>query len=334
MINSSTPKQYVYSGTLAPIINSYINEKRGMGVKFEAGAKLLKNFDRFSQGFVFPCDTLPEELMIAYVAKRPGESDSNRNLRIGTIRRFAEYMRRCNYTAYVVPNKMYPKQSGVYAPYIFSELEIGRIFEVADNLDANPQNRHLCVSAPILFRMYYSCGMRASEVMNLTVSDIDLANGVIRIRETKFNKSRYTPMSESLWAICTEFAKVVHPIPCEDAPFFPNPRNDFFKLGAMYALFRKVLWKAGISHGGPGKGPRLHDLRHTFAVHCLKQWSLNGVDLAVALPYLSAYLGHTGLSSTQKYLRLTADVFPYITSSLNDKFGYLIPEIGGELNEE
>ena len=81
---------------------------------------------------------------------------------------------------------------------------------------------------------------------------------------------------------------------------------------------------------GQGYGPRVHDLRHVFAVHCLKRWVVEGVDLTAALPYLSTYLGHTGLKGTQRYLRLTAELYPEIVSTVEAKFGEIIPEVDYE----
>ena len=96
--------------------------------------------------------------------------------------------------------------------------------------------------------------------------------------------------------------------------FFPSPYGGRYPERTIYAYFRRFLWEVGISHGGRGKGPRVHDLRHAFAVHCLKRWVRNAVDLTVALPYLSAYLGHEGLKGTQRYLRLTSELYPDIVA--------------------
>jgi integrase/recombinase XerD len=88
-----------------------------------------------------------------------------------------------------------------------------------------------------------------------------------------------------------------------------------------------VLRKAGISHLGRGKGPRIHDLRHTFAVNCLKKWVLEGKDLNSLLPYLSAYLGHEDMRGSQRYLRLTADLYPDLTTKIEETCSYIIPEV-------
>lgn len=80
------------------------------------------------------------------------------------------------------------------------------------------------------------------------------------------------------------------------------------------------LYHAGISHGGKGHGPRIHDIRHTFAVHCLQRWVDENIDLETVLPYLSTYMGHVGIQSTQEYLHLTSELFPQITRAFEGSF--------------
>ena len=115
--------------------------------------------------------------------------------------------------------------------------------------------------------------------------------------------------------------------------FFPNPKGKPYSQRTVYDKFRVVLWRCRISHGGCRKGPRVHDLRHTFAVHCLKKWVDDGEQVNALLPVLSSYMGHVNLGSVNKYLRLTADVFPDITRRVEKYFGYIIPN-GGHVYEE
>lgn len=93
----------------------------------------------------------------------------------------------------------------------------------------------------------------------------------------------------------------------------------------IHTQFRTLLRMSEIPYGGPGRGPRPHDMRHTFAVHCLNNWVLAGEDLTAGLPVLSTYLGHNDLSGTQRYLQLTAQMYPDITQKLEKQFGELIP---------
>ena len=95
----------------------------------------------------------------------------------------------------------------------------------------------------------------------------------------------------------------------------------------IHAQFRQILRIAKIPYNGSGNGPRPHDIRHTFAVHCLNNWVLSGEDITAALPVLSRYLGHNGLSGTQKYLQLTAQMYPDIVTNLELQFGALIPQM-------
>ena len=111
--------------------------------------------------------------------------------------------------------------------------------------------------------------------------------------------------------------------------------DDIFQFGYelrygnswIHAQFRQILRIAKIPYNGSGNGPRPHDIRHTFAVHCLNNWVLSGEDITAALPVLSRYLGHNGLSGTQKYLQLTAQMYPDIVTNLELQFGALIPQM-------
>jgi integrase len=110
-----------------------------------------------------------------------------------------------------------------------------------------------------------------------------------------------------------------------DAVFFPAPDSGSYHPMTIYAAFRSLLWAAGIAHGGRGHGPRLHDLRHTFAVHRLLQWYQDGTDLTSKLPVLATYLGHQSISDTQRYLQLTAAFLPELAARCEAHFGQIIP---------
>src|SRR5437868_5231401 len=107
--------------------------------------------------------------------------------------------------------------------------------------------------------------------------------------------------------------------------FFPGPSGGPFALRTVYTLFRELLLQCGIPHAGRGKGPRIHDYRHLFALHTLRRWYRAGEDLDAKLPLLATYLGHQHLAGTQRYLHLTAEIFPEITARMNAAFGEVIP---------
>jgi len=323
---SSLPE---YNSILSELIEGYISMKRAIGYKFQKEMRMLKTFDRFVQTFNLKEIALSKEVVNSWMQRTPNETVRNQSNRISIVRGFTEYMNRLSYTAYIPPKGFVTVKRYSYLPYIFSNQEIRLILTECDNFppsDLSP-NRHLIL--PLIIRMLYSCGLRISEAVNLKIADVDFNNGTIFISNTKFNKQRIIPMADSLTKRCREYRQVVLLGRSEESPVFPSPYGGCYASYTIYKLFREVLWKAKISH--TGKGPRLHDIRHTFAVHCLKQWVIEGKNLSNCLPYLSIYLGHEDMRGTQRYLRLTADLYPDIISKVEESCSWLIPEV--TLNE-
>ena len=314
-----------FKSIIGLLITGYIKEMRAVGYKYIKGASLLKQFDTLATKEHLHEKKLPKELVLFWTSKRPNEKDSTRIGRISIVRGLAKYMVRLGYKAYIYPAAAVTINRYSYIPYIFSKEELKSIFTICDNypVSSSSPNRHLIL--PLIFRMLYGCGLRISEALNLKLGDIDLKQGTLFIRDTKFKKERIVPMAKTLTVRCCQYAGKV--LGCMSCPsfFFPSPYGGSYSESTIYKLFRKVLWEAGISHSG--KGPRLHDVRHSHSVHCLKKWVLKKGDLTNLLPYLSAYLGHTDLRGTQHYLRLTADLYPSIISSVEDNFSSLVPEV-------
>ncbi|MGP4074017.1 tyrosine-type recombinase/integrase [Piscibacillus sp. B03] len=315
----------VFQSILGKLIAGYIEEKKAVGYKYKKSSSLLKQFDTLVANENLLEMKLPKELVLIWTEKRSNETVSTRNGRISIIRGLATYMVRLGYEAYIFPAAFISIDRYSYAPYIFSEIELKNIFSVCDNYPISDVSPHRHLILPLLFRILYACGLRISEALSLTLKDIDLNQGVLLIRDTKFGKERKVPMSETLTRRCRLYVEKIHHIESSNTFLFPSPFGGRYKESTIYNLFRDVLWKGGISHSG--KGPRLHDLRHTFAVHCLKKWVINEEDITNLLPYLSAFLGHVDLRGTQHYLRLTADLYPKIIVSVEQNFSILIPEV-------
>jgi integrase len=171
--------------------------------------------------------------------------------------------------------------------------------------------------------------MRVSETVNLRVGDVDLVEGIVTVKAGKFGKDRRVPMSADLTQRCRSYAAAVHRFPTTDQYFFRVSRDSRpVSVSTVYFNFREFLLDAGISYRGKGKGPRLHDLRHTFAVHCLRSWVAEGKDLSAYLPILQTYLGHSHLKQTTQYLRLTTDLYPAIRDQIEERFATMIPRLG------
>lgn len=317
----------IYSSPLQEFIRGVICQKRSLGYKYESSAWTLYKFDQFCLAYGCTEPVLSKELVYEWSQKRPNEAQATLLNRIGVVRQLAIYMTNLGVQAYVLPKNTIPK-GPKYIPYIFSNKELAAFFKQTEacHVHSIVPYRHLIM--PLLFQLLYSCGLRISEALNLKVQDVDLNDGVLTIKDGKFDKDRLVPLSKELLHRCNNYVNEVHLFSESNTYFFPSPNGQAVTKGNVYKNFRKFLWKARISHGGWGKGPRVHDFRHTFAVHCLRRWVLEGKDLTSYLPVLKTYLGHHSFSDTSQYLRLTAELFPNITAKMEHAFGHVLPTMG------
>lgn len=315
--------------SLPDIINDYIAEQKALGYKCDKKERSLREVAKLYYEMGFSGSAFDKDLVLKWTEKRAYESECNRSHRISIVRGLAEYMIRQGYAAYLYPKRSGPFWQSNYQPYIFSNKEIASLLQRADNFTtamASPQ-RHLIL--PLLLRILYGSGLRVSEALSLQKEDVDLVEGILFIKKAKFGKERLVPLSHSVHERCKEYAVSMerYQVWKDTAYFFPAPHGGKYSDCTVYKIFRRLLWEAGISHGGRGKGPRVHDLRHTYSVHCLRNWVKAGMELTTAMPYLSAYLGHSGIRGTQRYLHLTAELYPDILKRTEEKFSWVVPEV-------
>jgi integrase/recombinase XerD len=164
-----------------------------------------------------------------------------------------------------------------------------------------------------LILLLYAAGLRLGEAVALNRGDVDLAAAVITIRRTKFYKSRLVPFGTHLGQALVRYA-VTRPgyvarSPQGDAPFFTTRTGARVKKTTIQGAFQRLREHTGIRRPDGGRcHPRLHDLRHTFAIHRLTSWYRQGADVQNLLPHLSTYLGHASLRGTQVYLSMTPEL--------------------------
>jgi len=316
-----------YVSTFAPHIVDFIAEKRALGYKYECQSAMLRRFDQFCVERFPDESSLSREVILAWAVRRPGEHPATLQGRVTPVRELAKYMVRQGLEAFILPQGMLPKPPR-YVPHIYSNDELRRIFEQTDRCHAVTEVplRHLVM--PVFFRLLYASGMRLSEARLLKCKDVDLAEGVITVTNAKLGKHRQLPVSPEMLTWLTDYHKAVHMVSGAEDWFFPGFGGRPMTLSNVEKNFRKFLCQAGISHGGRSKGPRVHDFRHTMAVHCLRRWVLAEKDLQSYLPVLQAYLGHVELGDTAYYLHLTADLFPNITQQVETAMGGIIPKAG------
>jgi len=314
--------------TFTAVVNDYIKEKRATGYGFEKAAQVLQRIIGLQNDVDHGLPLLSAELVNRWAEKSAWENETNRSQRISVLRGLGAYMARMGYDAYVVPQRLAPLKDYAYAPCIFSERELGLILSSIDRLCEKGISPHSDLIFPIVFRILIGCGTRITETLRVERNDVNLEDGTLYLRHAKNAKERIIPMAASVVEKCRLYGTKCQVFRrfASSRWFFPNGDGVPYNSGTAYQLFRRALSVGGISHGGKGKGPRLHDLRHTYAVRVLSRWVQEGRNLTTALPYLAIYMGHEGLKASQHYLRLTATMFPHLIRTVEEEYGWIIPE--------
>jgi integrase len=306
----------------------FIRYKRAQGLKYDAVPRSLRSFSRFLSAEQADDASIGQELIEKWCSFRPNENRLTQRRRIVETTQFLKYLSEMGVNVHLPHPTRKSRAREAFVPYIFSNEELRRFFEECDRISARTPSM-MPAMLPVLFRLLLGCGLRISEALGLRLGDTDLDNGVLVIRKSKFDKDRLIPLSNSLLPVLRGYSATYHKIPKdEEEPFFAQRDGRLVSQNTIYKWFRKLVWAARISHGGRGKGPRVHDFRHTFSVYSMKRMTDRGMDMYCALPLLSTYLGHASLSATGQYVRLTQDIFPEIIEKANAIAAFVIP--GGE----
>lgn len=321
-----------YVGPFSETIRNHVLLKQAVGYKYETEARHLYRFSVFTATKYPDATELSKEIILDWCSKKEYEAQANQCTRASILRQLALYMDSIGMNCYIIPKNYYPVEEQ-YVPHIFTEEELRHFFRETDRCHyvSECPYRHLIM--PLFYRMIYSCGLRSSETRLLKVDDVDLENGILTIQHSKKDNSRLVPMSEDLTERSRRYHEQVNSMTIGNEYFFPGLNGNPMTITNVYHNFRRFLWKAGISHGGRGEGPRIYDFRHTYACHCLKNWVMQGKDLNVFLPILKTYMGHFSFDDTAYYLRLTADIYPDITIRLEGRYPDIIPRTEGVANE-
>ena len=314
-----------FVGEFKELLEAFVDQKRKLGYKYDVTRESLYRFSLFTLGYSIKNKVLSKQLVLDWTLKRKNESIGYWQHRSSDLRQFALYLQNLGYKVFIPP-KINRARRDEYIPYIFTHEEIKHFLRAVDSITPHPRSNKNEIY-PLLFRLLYCCGLRISEAIHLKISDVDFDKGVLFIRESKCNKDRIIPMSTPLADMFIRYHSLFNRKNSPKDYYFRNKNGNPLTRKQVYQAYRKLLWKAGISHGGKGKGPRLHDLRHVFCVHTLAKQIKDGVDLYVCLPILSAYVGHSSVRATQRYVRLTAEAYPELMKKVSQTCAYVIPEV-------
>ena len=312
-----------FYGVNALFLKQYIEFKRNLGYDFKK-TYTFSMFDQFTIDNGVETVGLTRDLAGKWALNRPNEADVTRYKRVNDITNFSIYLNHLGYHSYI-PKQLKAYQT-TFTPYIFSHEELKTFFQACDTIEVHG-NTTIKYILPIIFRVIYGCGLRANEALSLKCADVNLYERYIIVRESKNGCDRMIPLSESLANICSLYKNRYIFNHFNESYFFAQKNMQKYAVSTLYKWFRKILWNASISHGGKNIGPRVHDLRHSFSVHSLEFMSRSGLDLYYSLPILSSYLGHKSLEATDKYVRLTSEMYPELLQQVDNICAYVFPEV-------
>jgi len=298
-------------GIYAPYIRDFINMKRSLGFKYVKQERILLHFDRFTTERGETEVGISKELTDKWCERRNNESDGYRYYKCVCISQLSSYLCKLGIRSYI---PRLPHIQLTFTPYIYSKKEIAAIFNAADALITSKRIMNSIIFiVPTLLRVLYGTGIRIGEALSLQNKDVNLSEKYILVKDSKNGKQRIVPISESLSAVCQDYLNHRRKLPVlqsGDSQFFISLNGSATIPHTFRGWFPVVLKAARIPYAGNYRGPRIHDIRHTFACHALAKMAESGIDLYTSLPVLSTYLGHQSLSATNGYVKLTEAMYP------------------------
>ena len=267
-------------------------------------------------------DSITKEMLNKWLHAKHFNSSGSHSSAISRIREFTRYQAAIGKQTYI-PSGDYSVKVARYVPYIFTDQELGRLFDAFDSVTrrSNAPEREYIV--PVLFRMMYCCGLRPSEPLTLLHEDLDLRTGTIYIRQSKRRKDRRVLMSEELTELCRKYDARSN----RRIYFFERKDNSRIPTYWMTHQFRLCWRNSGLEKR---LNPRPYDLRHNFATRALMRWMTEGKDVMGMLPYLSAYMGHTEFSATLYYIHLLPERLINCAGIDWERFSRIYPEAAHE----
>lgn len=309
-------KRGSYRSVFAPYFDSFLKMKEQLGFGLNKFQDVFQELDRF---FVATDATelyITREQILSWSKTRTNDKARTLYDKHSILRQFCRYLCHLGQECYIhrLPRHNWPQ----FIPYIFSHEQMLSIFKSADKLRL--QNRCMIstlIAIPAIIRLLYSTGMRIGEARYLKNEEVDLVRQNILLKQTKNKIERLIPINASLFEVLNQYRIYRDKMPIKGvnvptAPFFVSTIGSPLGKTTIGKWFAEILEQCKIPRRADGQGPRIHDIRHTTAVHSLMKMVENDLDIYCALPILSVFLGHKSLSATEGYVRLTQEVYPNI----------------------
>jgi integrase/recombinase XerD len=305
----------------------YIRHQRALGMLFSHQAWGLGRLARhLSERKAQDLDASQFEAWLRCQQHTSGTSRRNYAL---VVHKFCRSRQRTEPGCFVPDPLYFPRRVPSVLPVILGPTQIARMLETIEAWPVNPQHPLYRATYRIAVVLLYTAGLRRGELVRLTLNDADLTNATLRIRESKFHKTRLVPLSSSASRELRRYLKVRLAPPWDisaDAPLLGDQHGSArFRAYVPAAIGQGVhrLFRDADIRDPHGRYPRVHDLRHSFAVQALLRWYRAGVDVQAKLPQLSMYMGHVSIVSTAHYLHFIPEVASAAHRLFARHFGHL-----------
>ena len=301
-----------FSGPLATDFADFVVTLEASASANKVTLTQLRALDRLTRQSPPTSGTIDQALARAWLAPCATRGPNTRCSRYYLLRRFCRFLAKRHRGTFVPGESLRPRSRPPKPPHIYTQEEVRLLLDGALLL-RDWKTWHPCPirskTMHTIILLLATSGLRISEALHLTLKDVDLDDGVLSIRQSKFRKSRLVPLSPGIVDVLRRYHRLrvaVAPADRSEA-FFVSGRGKAYSTACVQGMFRAIAIQAGL-RGPSGRGPRLHDLRATFAVTRLLEWYRDGDNVMARLPLLSTYLGHACVSDTEVYLRITTSL--------------------------
>ncbi len=304
---------------LREAVDEYIALRRRLGFKLRDMAPDLTDFAAFLEQHAAPFITTA--LAVAWAMQPVDHQPSDWAQRLGFVRVFARHWSATDPRTEIPADGLLPFRPRRARPYLYTDEDIRQLLAATTTLSSTNGLRPWTYHC--LFGLLVVSGIRISEAITLDRDDVNLQDGLLTIRKTKFNKTRLIPIHASTQDVFIAYTRrrdrvVPHPM---SPAFLLTDRGRRLEISAVHRTFYDLSRRTGLRAPTAHTGPRIHDFRHRFAVNTLIQWYRADADIERRLPVLSTFLGHAHVADTYWYLSMHPELMGLATTRLERRWG-------------
>jgi integrase len=304
--------------TMAESVEAYLELRRGLGFKLGRPGQLLAQFARYCDDV--GAEIVTNDLALTWARQPAGARSGWWSARLSVVRSFARYLHGLDARHEVPPRELLPRGPHRAEPFIYSLAELEALLQAASRL----RQQRAAPTVTTYIGLLAVTGMRAGEAIRLNCEDLDMDNGLLVVRNSKFGKSRELMLHTSTVLALRDYEEHRRRLTeSRTGAFFVSPLGARLDYNNVQRVFHRLAKVAGLQPRSDTCRPRLHDLRHTFAVNTILDWYRAGYDVAQRMHLLTTYLGHRHPSHTYWYLSATPELLEVVGQRLSAQLGDL-----------